>query len=286
MVNDLVEKDDFAAINLLKLWSAIASQKLLIAIVAVLTPAIAVGLSYLLKPTFRADTVLAAASSDKSAGGLGGLLGQYGGLASLAGIDVSGMSKSSINESLEILRSRAFTEKFITEMKLMPVLFPEKSAKPPTMWDAYKRFNGLRKTAKDMNTGFVKLSIEWHDPKAAAEWANGLVRMLNDHLRARTIEESTRSINYLQEQLDTTVVTERRQMLVRLMESETQKIVLAQAQDDFAMRVLDRAVVPQEKVAPKRLLILVSAFLGGLFLGIIIALLRAWLKAARAPRAV
>jgi uncharacterized protein involved in exopolysaccharide biosynthesis len=282
MVNETVVSDDFAAINLMKLWRALASQKLLIAIVALFTAAVSVGISYFIKPTFRADTLLAAASNDKGGGALGGLLGQYGGLASLAGIDVTAGSTSSINEAMEILRSRDFTERFITEMKLMPVLFPEKTAKPPTMWDAYKRFNALRKSSKDMTTGFVKLSVEWSDPKAAAEWANGLVRMLNNHLRTRTVSEATRSIGYLQQQLDATVVTERRQMLVRLMESETQKIVLANSQDEFAVRVLDRAVVPQEKIAPKRPLILVSSLLGGLFLGIIIALLRSWLKAARA----
>jgi uncharacterized protein involved in exopolysaccharide biosynthesis len=281
MVSQTVENDDFAAINLLKLWRSIGSQKLLVGIVTLVTAGLAVGLSYLIEPTYRADTLLAPANSEKGAGGLGGLLGQYGGLASLAGIDVSGMSPNTINESMEILRSRAFTEKFISEKKLMPVLFPEKRDKPATSWDAYKLFNSVRKTTKDMNTGFIKLSIEWRDPKAAAEWADGLVRMLNLHLRTRTIEEATRSITYLQEQLESTVVTERRQMLVRLMESETQKIMLAKAQDEFAVRVLDFAVVPQEKVAPKRPLILVSSLLGGFFLGVIIALLRSWWKGAR-----
>jgi uncharacterized protein involved in exopolysaccharide biosynthesis len=216
---------------------------------------------------------------------MGGLLGQYGGLASLAGIDVSGMSRGTMNESIEILRSRAFTEMFITQKKLMPILFPEKSEKPKTMWDAYKRFDSLRKTGKDMTTGFVKLSIEFEDPAIAAAWANGLVRLLNEHLRARTIDEATRSVGYLQEQLDATVVSERRQMLVRLMESETQKIVLAKTSEDFAVRVLDPAVVPQEKVSPKRLLILVSSFLGGIFIGMIVALLRSWLKAAKSATA-
>lgn len=281
MVNEPVVQDDFAAINLLQLWRALAANKLLIAIFAVLTPVIAVGVSYLIPNTYRADTLLASAAADKGGGALGGLLSQYGGLASLAGIDIGRAGGQSIDESIEILRSRAFTEKFITDNKLMPVLFPEKREKPATMWDAYKRFNGIRKVAKDSTTGFFKLSIEWTDPKMAAKWTNGLVAQLNSHLRARTIDEATRSVGFLQEQLDATVVTERRQMIVRLMENETQKIMLAKAQEDFAVRVLDSAVAPQEKVAPKRLLILVSALIAGVLLGAIVALLRSWIVAAK-----
>jgi uncharacterized protein involved in exopolysaccharide biosynthesis len=285
MVDQSGERDDFAAINLLRMWRVLAAHKMLIAMFAVVTPVAAVGLSYLIQPTFRADTLLVSAAAERGGGGLSGLLGQYGGLASLAGIDIQGMAPQSTDESIEILRSRNFTERFIVDNKLMPVLFPGKREKPPTMWDAYKRFNGIRKVAKDSTTGFFKLSIEWTDPKLAASWANELVARLNAHMRARTIEEATRSVGYLQEQLEATVVTERRQMLVRLMENETQKIMLARAQDDFAVRVLDRAVAPQEKVAPKRLLILISALLAGLLIGAIVALLRGWLGAAKRAHA-
>lgn len=283
MVNQNLDTDDFEAINLLRMWRALAAHKVMIAIIAIVTTAIAVGISLVIPNTYRADTLLAEASGEEK-GGLSGVLGQFGGLASLAGIDVGGRAHS-MDESIEILRSRGFTEKFITDHKLMAVLFPEKSAKPPTTWEAYKRFNSLRKVSKDSTTGFFKLSIEWTDPKIAAQWANGMVTMLNSHMRARTIDEATRSVTYLQEQLNTTDVTERRQMLVRLMESETQKIMLANAREEFAVRVLDRAVVPQEKVAPKRLLILISAFLGGLIIGSIIALLRSWIRGAKAKAA-
>jgi len=284
MVNQNLETDDFEAINLLRMWRALSAHKLMIAIIATVTTVTAVGISFLIPNTYRADTLLAEASGEEK-GGLSGMLGQFGGLASLAGIDVGGLGAHSMDESIEILRSRGFTEKFITDRKLIPVLFPEKRDKPPTMWDAYKRFNSMRKVAKDSTTGFFKLSIEWTDPKIAAQWANGMVTMLNAHMRARTIEEASRSVTYLQEQLNATDVTERRQMLVRLMESETQKIMLANAREEFAVRVLDRAVVPQEKVSPKRLLILISAFLGGLIIGAIAALLRSWIRGAKAKAA-
>ncbi len=279
--DDIDDRDDFAAINLLRIWRALRAHRVLIAVFTVFMPALAVGLSYLIAPTFRAQTLLAAPAAERNNGGLGGLLGQYAGLASLAGIDVGGMSPQSINESIEILRSRGFTQRFITEAKLMPVLFPEKREKPPTMWDAYKVFEGIRKVTKDPTTGFFKLTIDWENPRQAANWANGLVSLLNEFMRERTILEATRSVGYLQEQLDATVVAERRQMLVRLMESETQKIMLAKAQEDFAVRVLDHAVPPQEKIAPKRLLILIVGLIAGFMVGAIVALMLSFFAAAR-----
>jgi uncharacterized protein involved in exopolysaccharide biosynthesis len=278
VVSQVSEDDDFAAINMLRLWRAMKAHRTLIVVLTLVTPALAVALSYLITPTFRAQALLASPSQDHNGGGLGGLLGQYAGLASLAGIDVGRLSPQSINESVEILRSRAFTERFVTQFKLMPVLFPDpdKMKHPPTMWDAYQRFDKIRSISKDTTTGFIKLTIDWKDPQQASEWANNMVGMLNGYMRERTIVEASRSVGYLQEQLDATAVTERRQMLIRLMESETQKIMLAKAQEEYAVRVLDHAVPPEEKISPKRLLILVSGLLGGFFIGVIAALWRDW----------
>jgi uncharacterized protein involved in exopolysaccharide biosynthesis len=144
----------------------------------------------------------------------------------------------------------------------------------PSSWDAFKRLNAARSIARDTKTNFIKLSIEWHDPEVAARWANQMVATLNEHLRLRSIEEAERSIAYLQEQLEQTNVMERREMFARLMENETRKIVLAKSRPEFAVRILDSAVIPQEKVRPKRPVIAISAFIFGTFLGIIIAVVR------------
>ncbi len=55
---------------------------------------------------------------------LSSLATQFGGLASLAGVSVSGDSRRS--ESVAVLQSEALTEQYIQANNLLPVLFREK----------------------------------------------------------------------------------------------------------------------------------------------------------------
>ena len=270
--------DDFVDVNLLHVWRMFLRRRYLILAIAFVVAGIAAAASYLVKPVYRADVLLASAAAQEGDSPLGSLLGQYSGLASLAGMNIKSGAAQSVDESIAILKSRAFTQKFIETLGLMPVLFsdPKQTAadgKPPSMWDAYKRFDTMRKVSKDAETSFFKLGIEWSDPAVAAVWANTMVQMLNEHLRQKAIQEAERSIAYLQEQLEKTAVVERRQMLINLMEAETRKIVLAKSRDEYAVRVLDQAVAPKEKVRPQRAVITIAGFIVGLIGGLVAAIL-------------
>lgn len=288
------EARDYDELNLLHVWRTIARRWRLVAMVCVAFTVLAVAGSYLIEPVYRADVLLAAPADSQSDRPLGDLMGEYGRLANFAGINLGGGSQQSMNESIEILRSRSFTERFIRQHDLLPVLFAERwdaqdktwrsgpeGNRPPSMWKAYKKLNSARKINKDSKTGFVKLSIEWRHPALAAQWANDMVRMLNEHLRARAVEEAERSIAYLQAQLDQTMVVERRHMLIGLMETETRKIVFAKARTEYAVRTLDPAAKPEEKVRPQRAIIAVTALLVGLVIGSVIVLIRQSLAAEK-----
>ena len=46
---------------------------------------------------------------------------------------------------------------------------------------------------KDEKSGLITLSILWKDPTIAAEWANDLVKQLNEQLREKAIADSRRA---------------------------------------------------------------------------------------------
>src|SRR6185369_7489122 len=84
-------------------------------------------------PIYRSSVLLIPANIERGGalGNLSSTLGQLGGLASLAGIDVSGR-QAETEEAMAVLKSRHFTEGFIRDRNLMPVLYENK-------WDAEKQ---------------------------------------------------------------------------------------------------------------------------------------------------
>lgn len=78
------------------------------------------------KELYKASAILAPASAEGS-GGLSALAGQFGGLASMAGINLGGSGGDKTALALEILKSRSFIENYIAKHELLvPLMAAEK----------------------------------------------------------------------------------------------------------------------------------------------------------------
>ncbi len=274
-------------INLMDYWRVLVKYKWLIVLVTSFFTVISIVVALLMTPIYRAEILLAPIVEEKS--GAASALGQFGGLASMAGVNLGG--NESTEQSLAVLKSRNFLDKFIKEEKLLPILFfdmwnkstgswlVESEENIPSMWDAYKLFSKtVLMSDIDVDSGLVTVSVEWKDPKLAAEWTNKLISRLNQQLRTTAVSEAANSINYLQEQLQQTSVVDMHQVLYRLIESETQKIMLAKVRDQYAFKVIDPAVAPEEKVKPKRSFIVLVGFLSGFIFSIFLSFLLSFIS--------
>lgn len=213
-------------------------------------------------------------------GAVGSTISQLGGLASLAGLNVGGGGTAK-DEALATLESQALTDKYIQQNHLLPILFAKAwnpatrswrnpdPRKAPTLWDANQVFKSIRAVDDNAKLGIVKLNIQWKDPKLAAEWANGIVRMTNDYLRQKAIDEAERSIAYLTRTAPTTNVVEVRNALYGLIEQQFKKETLARGREDFALRVVDPAVPPEQPSSPRTILWIAAGIFAGLFLGLL-----------------
>ncbi|MDH4273730.1 MAG: Wzz/FepE/Etk N-terminal domain-containing protein [Gammaproteobacteria bacterium] len=278
-------------INLLDLWRVLVGAKWLILAMTALGTSVALFQALTTAPIYRADVTLAPADQDGKGGMMSSLTGQFGGLASLAGIDLGKGGANKSEEIIAVATSRQFTESFIKEKNLMPVLYSEqwdaatnqwRIPKPPTANDAYELFDkSIRKLVTDKKTGLTTLSIEWTDPKLTAEWANELVVRINANQKQEAIREAKQSIAYLERQLNETSMVEMRQIIYRLIESQTQRIMLANVREQFAFKVIDPAVVPEKKIKPKRALMVVLGFSVGLMLGVFSAFFRSFIRKQR-----
>jgi uncharacterized protein involved in exopolysaccharide biosynthesis len=276
-------------IDLREYWKLVVENRKLIGIITGGCALIALIAAFVMTPIYRAETVLAPVSQDKTSG-LAALAGQFGGLAELAGISLGGGNDT--DESIATLKSRELTAEFVKKENILPLLFPSRwdeqtktwtkhwwnlGAKDPapTQWDAYKIFDeDIRDVSVDRKTNLVTLSVEWKDPMLAAKWANDLVKQVNDTRRQEAIEEADKSIHYLEEQLGKTGSVEVQQSIYKLIEAQTKKKMLASTQEEYAFKVIDPAVEPEEKVKPKRTLVVVLATLLGALLGVVVVLLR------------
>jgi uncharacterized protein involved in exopolysaccharide biosynthesis len=254
------------------------------AVIVGLLPLIAsIIMAVLSTPIYRAEILLIPANAKDGAEVASNISGQIGGFASLAGISLGGGDDRK-NEAIATLKSRTLTNAFVSDNNLLPILFEkqwdsnlgrwkENLSRVPTLWDAYKKIDQIRRLDEDKKTGLLKLSVEWKSAELSAKWADYIVKRTNQHLRAKAIERADQNISFLRKQLNETSIVEVRQALYRLIESELKTVMLAQSSEEYAFRIIDPAVVPEEKIWPKRLLLIILGGLSGLFLGVLSALL-------------
>ena len=149
----------------------------------------------------------------------------------------------------------------------------------PTNWDLVKKFREHHlSVGENQDNGMVTVSVKSLSPVAAKQWTQWLVKDINEHMRAQDIEEAEASINYLETKLDETNIAGMQQVFYQLIESETRTVMLANAQREYVFKTIDPAVIPQEKSAPKRALIVILASVLGGMLGISIAFFRSLRK--------
>lgn len=272
-------------VSLVEAWrTLIRSRGLILSVILVCTLASTL-FALMMTPVYRAEIQVAPVSEKDSSSRFAAQLGEFGGLAALTGINMEQGSKK--NESIATLRSRRFAEQFIKEEKLLPVLFHDKwdveqrrwkemdADDIPTMEDAWEIFNKkVRTISEDRITGLVNLSIEWEDPREAARWANELIFRANAMLRKKAAAESEKAIAYLREQRGKTSIVELQEVVNHLIESEMKEIILANITEEYAFRVIDPAVVPEEPYRPVVPLMTVLGSILGTLLAIFIVIIR------------
>jgi uncharacterized protein involved in exopolysaccharide biosynthesis len=254
--------------------------------IVVLVVVASVVFALLSKPMYRSEASVVGVSDDGMASGLSGLAGQFGGLASLAGLSLP--KGGNWEQAVATLRSRHLVERLITSGNLLPKLFPGKwdsaasrwradLGKPPSLGDAVYLFRQrVLQVREDPKTGMVTVRVDWHDPVLAADWANRLVALADSELRREAIEGSTRALQALQAELARSEQVELRAAISRLMEAQVKAKMFATIRDEYAFHVIDVAVPPDldKRVQPTRTVMVLAGGILGVILGLLFVLLR------------
>lgn len=281
-------------IDLRELFGALwAGSRKIIAITAVFA-FVSVIYALSLSDQYKATVLLAPAQSDSS--DLSGALGQLGGLASLAGVDIGGGDSSEAQMAQEIMKSWSFIDVFIAENNISVEVYAAEGwsrgsnelqidddiydaetktwlvendntgeVGPPSSWVLFQAFSERLVVSENKKSGLVSVSIEYYSPQIAKQWLDMYVAAINAHMQQRQMEKVTNNINYLQAQIENTSIAEMREVFYTIIAEQTKNKMLAEASPEYAFVAVSPSMVPEEKSQPERAFIcIIGTLLGGI----------------------
>jgi uncharacterized protein involved in exopolysaccharide biosynthesis len=240
---------------------------------------------------------------------LGALAKNFGGLASIAGINVgksSGVDKSAI--ALEVIKSQRFINTFIAKHNLVIPLMATKKSQPitydlivdedkydvasqrwqreaeppktsaPTPQEIHEAFMDIMEVNQDPKTGFINISIEFYSPYIAAEWATLLLEDINEELRDEDKREAQTSIDYLKGVIAETANRNMHETFYQLIEERTKVLMLAESRKEYIFKTIAPAIAPEKRSKPKRVLIVIAGAIIGGVLAFLWVLIRFFIK--------
>ena len=224
------------------------------------------------------------------------MLGQMGGLASLAGISLDENS-SKTEEAIERIQSYEFFEKFIFSEGMLVNLMASKSwdpnskqviydskkynvnkrewvrkspipfttiSKKPSLQEAYKSYLKMLYISQDSKTGFTELSVTHYSPYVAQRWCRKVISEINRSMREDERLRVQKSIDFLNDQYLDANYKEIKVAASSLIEEQMKSLMYVEASESFIFKVIDSPIVSEFKSSPKRSLIMIAGLIMGL----------------------
>tara|TARA_B100000989_G_scaffold60502_1_gene41565 strand:+ start:1850 stop:2800 length:951 start_codon:yes stop_codon:yes gene_type:complete len=290
-------------IDLKELFNVLLNGKRIIISITAFVSIIAVIVSLLLPNIYESKALLVPVNPSSD---ISGAFGGYSALAGLAGVNIpSGVDEGNSQKAIEKISSLSFFENNILINIHLPDLMAVKSwnydtnelvynentydiktsawvrdfsypqQQIPSAQESYEIFKeehlGL---SEDKNSGFITLSIKHKSPFVAKQWAELIVDEVNNFYRLKDKLESEKAVNYLNEQISLTSLSEIKEALAQLLQEQTKKLALIEANKFYVFDYIDPPAVMEEKSEPSRALIcILSAIFGGM-LSILLVLIR------------
>lgn len=282
------------------LISAIWNNRILVVSFTTLSIVISIIVALSLPNYYQSSAVLAPVDDDNS---LQSQLSSLSGLASISGINIPKQSVDKSSEALKRLESfKFFSEHFLPYINLEDLLAVEKwipktnkviykenlfkestktwvrraaypKKKIPSDQEAYKKFRNIITIAQDNKTQFIFLSLEHKSPFIAKQWMDILIDNINKSMREKSEEEVIKSIIFLNENLQNAKLSEVKEAIARLLETQIKNQMLISSNEDYVLKIIDSPIVPEEKFKPRRAIICISGTIFGFLLSIIFSLI-------------
>lgn len=202
---------------------------------------------------------------------------------------VMGTTRDNYNEViLARLRSRHFVMQFLDQHNVYRFFYPEQWIEAEQRWvdgftpdrgQTFTRFRDeVRSIDRDEETEIITVAMVWPDPAVARDWANAYIASFNQYVRDRTMQDVRRKQEFLENELRRSDVLEIQQSIYRLIEAQTAIAMLASANEEYVLEVIDPAALPYRSFNMSRKKRIVIGAIAGLLLGTFIVLASVFLQ--------
>jgi uncharacterized protein involved in exopolysaccharide biosynthesis len=198
-------------------------------------------------------------------------------LSALVGaVGLGGPRGGSRDVAIATLKSRQLAEDFVKKYNLLPLLFAsdwdaDKHAwkvsadKIPTPRDGADRLRPILTVTDNSDTNIIRLTLTLNDQDKVAPLANAFVKLGDEVLRRRALNDSQESLSFLEQELPKTNIAEMRLSITSLIEQNLQRMTMTKTQSNFAFNVIDSAVRPKARSWPRRGILMAALTMLALF---------------------
>ena len=285
-------------IDLLQLITELWNKKALIIFLTTIAAIISVLYSLSLPNIYRSQALLAPADSQSQ--GMSSSLGGLSSIAGIAGITIPGTGDAKKTEAIAILNSHQFLEEFINSHNLVVPIMASKGwdeesneliyneklydaqknlwlikdgkVLKPSIQETVKKFRLMVSSSIDKKNGYLSIFADTYSPYISKQWVELLIVDINKYIMKADVERAEKSLEYLNSQINQTAIPELKQVVAQLIKKEQQTIMLSQSSPEYIFKVIDRPIVPELKLSPKRAIICIVGTITGFMIAVALAL--------------
>ena len=292
--------DNFEEISMEELLGIVIKYKTLLLKVIVASFSLSIVIALSLQNYYMSSAVLMIQDESENQG----LLSQYSGLASIAGIKIGGEASRS-QQVIAMIKSRDFFNHLITFEDVLPSIMAPGSYDPKTKQLSYNSrkydeeknqwltdgrvppnylkahrvyLSTMLNVYEDKRSGFVVLEIEHLSPVFAQQLLNIIIREVNSILRDQDLEKAEKALNFLQKELTSTSLLEIREAIHNLTQAKIETQMIAKIDEDYVLKKIEPPYIPDIKSRPSRSLIVILGTAIGTIFGLIFILINHYRK--------
>lgn len=263
------------------------SKRLRIALFTFVIAVIAIIWLLALPNKYTSQAVFMAEKSENE-GGLSSVASSFGGIASLAGINLGSDNDAEV-EAEYLLTSESFLLGVVRDYSYLPQVvaannfdFEAQTLKfdssiynvnndswsidgarksrfgeYPADWFTVDKLREIVSVAKDKETKLLTLMVQHYSPTFAREFAEVILLEINGVMKERESQQIDRRLNFLNKQLEQEIPNEIKQSIYALLEQQLKQKMIVETSENFIFKIIEPPVTPEIKSSPLRMLAMI-----------------------------